>query len=88
MEKYINRAKEVFQKDYDESLKVISIFEDEKYMLITLVTDDLEKNNAGMWYPRFAYNKHTGVEYYGIGFGFIYDPSFQDLNLRNMRRVY
>lgn len=78
MDKDVERALKMAQDEYGNSVRVVSIGENDKYKLITLTNQELERMGDGLEYPWLLINKETGKELFASGM--IFDPidGFED----------
>ena len=78
MDKDVERALKMAQDEYGNSVRVVSIGENDKYKLITLTNQELERIGDGLEYPWLLINKETGKELFASGM--IFDPidGFED----------
>lgn len=80
-ERALEKAKEVEGED----CYILSIGENDEFILITMSNEELDCFDDGFSFPIYAANKRTGEEAYNYLAGFTEDyPGFEDLNVSEL----
>lgn len=82
---YVDKALSIAQPDFQETLYVDWIGEDDTYVVVFMSSDKLDKLNDAFECPIFAINKRTGQETYNFMAGIGDDEGFENLRFDSLR---
>lgn len=82
---FIKEAVEVANKTFNGDFKAINYGSNDKFEVVTMVNDDLEKFGDGFEYPRYLHNKATDQKFLAeVLLGIENIKGFEDLDFSSL----